>query len=492
MKAPSIKKNFILKLLYEVLMIAAPLITAPYVARVLGADGVGIYSYTSSNMAYFTLFAALGTLSYGMREISRNRDDACAASKLFWEIELMTVFTSIVSFAGWVIVIVCSDANRPYYIALVPVLLATMFDISWFYTGYEKINYTVTINSLCKILGVVLLFVLIKEKDDVLLYTIINSCVQLLGSLSMWLYLPKLLKKTDFRKLTFKRHFKETLVYFIPTIAASVYKVLDKSLLGLIKGDNFENGFYEEAVKIISVPKSLSYSALNGIMESRMSYLYSQKKFDEIHIRIDRSMNFIYFIGFGCTFGMIGIASRFVPFFLGEGYEPVVYLVYLMSPIILIIGTSNCLGAHYYNPFGLRMKSAKIVVLGAAINFALDLALIPFFAANGAVIGSIVAELVVTVIYVILSNKYMTFKKLFLFAWKKIIAGGIMCALVMWLDKALAFSNILVIAIQLVAGAASYFVILLVLRDEMMLFFIKTGFKTVGTFFRKITNKTKA
>ena len=143
MAQASIRKNFIFRACYEVLLLLTPLITTPYVARVLESDGLGIASYTGSIMAFFTMFAALGTPQYGMREIARNRDDQEKATRLFWEIELMTVFTSLLCLAVWVGVCSFYTEYSPYLFALIPNLLATMFDISWFFTAYEKVGYTV-------------------------------------------------------------------------------------------------------------------------------------------------------------------------------------------------------------------------------------------------------------------------------------------------------------------------------------------------------------
>lgn len=140
---PSVKKNYVYRLLYEILTMLIPFVTTPYVSRVLGADGIGIYSYTQSYMTYFTMFAALGTASYGMREVARCRNNKYEYSKRFWEIEILTIFTTFVCFTVWIVVVLFSARYRIYFIALVPTLFATMFDISWFYSGHEKVGYTV-------------------------------------------------------------------------------------------------------------------------------------------------------------------------------------------------------------------------------------------------------------------------------------------------------------------------------------------------------------
>lgn len=475
MQEPSLKKNYLYRVFYEVLILITPFITTPYVSRVLGADGVGVYSYTYSVITYFMLFGALGTASYGAREIARTRDNKYKSSKLFWEIELMTVFTSSVCVICWLVVILASSKYRLYYIALMPYLFSTMFDISWYFTGFEKIKNIVLRNSAVRILGIVLLFVLVKKKEDLLLYCVINSVTALLGNLSMWFYLPDMLTKVDVRKLEFRHHFHETLVYFIPTIATSIYTVLDKTLIGLITGSEYQNGYYEQATKIINIVKSVVFVAVNSVMGARISYLFAGEKYDEIKRRIARSMDFIYLLAYGAVFGIVGVASRFVPVFFGDGYEPVVPLLYAMVPLVLIIGTSNCLGNQYYTPSGQRKRSAKVIVLGSIVNLCLNLLLIPRFQAYGATIASVAAELAITVFYIQMSAGYMTWKQLWRFSWKRLIAGSAMCCVVLLIGRYVPASGILLVIIQVISGGVVYGLLLMAIRDRMLWELLEMG-----------------
>lgn len=485
MYEPSVKKNYVYRLFYEILAVITPFITAPYVSRVLGADGIGIYSYTSSIMTYFTLFAALGTATYGAREIAQHRDNKIETSKLFWEIELMTVGTSLVCLIVWGFVILFSKEYRWYYIALVPTLLGTMFDVSWFFTGLEQIKYIVLRNTICKFLGIVLLFLLVHEKQDLIIYVLINSGISLFGSLSMWSYLPKILKKIDFKTLTFKKHFNETLVYFIPTIATSVYTILDKTLIGAITNSTYENGYYEQATKIINIMKSVVFSALNAVMGSRISYLFAKKKIIEIKKRLIRSIDFIFLLGYGCVFGIIAVAHNFVPIFFGEGFEPVILLLSVMAPIIIIIGTSNCLGSQYFNPSGQRARSAKVSIGGSFVNIVLNLILIPQFGALGATIASVIAELVITVFYVRMSDGYMTVKTLWKCSQLRILAGVIMMVTVICVGKLQFAPALSVLIIQVGGGVVIYGLVLLLLRDKMAIELVNM----MGDTMKKITKR---
>ena len=489
MKQPSIKKNYIYRLLYELLSIVVSLVTVPYVSRVLGADGVGIYSYTASIMTYFTLCAALGTASYGAREIAQHRDDPKETSKLFWEIELMTVLTSMICLVVWIGVIIFSEEYRYYYIALIPVLLGTMVDISWYFTGQEHIKYTVLRNTMCKLLGIVLLLLLVKEKDDLLLYVAIESGVTLVGNLSMWTYLPGKLEKVDFKSLTFRRHFKETLIYFIPTIATAIGHTLDKTLIGLITQDECQNGYYEQATKIIKLMKILVFTSVSAVMEARIAYLFAGKKYEEIRRRIRKSMSFILLAGFGCAFGIIAVADRFVPLFFGKGFEPVTTLLCLMAPLIVILGISSCLGRQYFTPSGQRARSAKVIILGAVVNSCLNICMIPLWGANGAAVATLVSETLTSVLFVRMSDGYMTAANLWDCSKKKLLAGLLMWAGVSFLGKILPITGLTGLVIEVGAGVAIYGGVLLAAKDDMLLELLDMVWRKVTSIVCRIERK---
>lgn len=469
---PSIRRNFVYKLLYEILALAAPLITAPYVSRVLGAEGVGIYSYSQSCIAYFTMFAVLGTNIYGMREIARCRDDKTVYSKKFWEIEILTVITSTVCVILWVGITIQSTEYKPYFLALVPTLFASMFDISWFYTGQEAVGYTVFWNAICKIAGVVLIFSFIKSKDDVVAYIMLNSLILMFGNLSMWIFLPKFLVRVSVKSLRIWHHFKETLIYFIPTIATSIYTVLDKTLIGLITNDAYQNGFYEQATKIINIAKTASFVALNSVMGARLAYLFAENKIEEAKSKIKTAMNMILLLTIGSMFGVVAIASDFVPVFFGEGYEPVIDLLYLMAPLIIIIGISNCIGTQYYTPIGKTKIASLYMIAGSVVNLILNILFIPVLGAKGAVIGSIGAEAVITMLFVHFDERYITWKYLLMIGYKKVIAGLLMLLMIRTMSLNLNLSGIVLVCVQVIVGILTYFLMLLLLRDSMIQRFV--------------------
>ncbi len=469
MATPSMKKNFAYSTIYQVLNIITPFITAPYLSRVLGAEMLGIQSYTSSVQSYFLIFATLGTQSYGAREISRNRDNIYEYSKLFWEIELMTVATSMIALAAWGIMIVLSFRYKIYYISMIPYLFGSMLNITWFFNGLEKFKLTVIRSALFQIIGIVLMFIFVKREEDIGAYILILSITNLLSSASVWVYIPKYVKRISLNELKIMRHFRQTLLYFVPTIATSVYTVLDKTLIGLITKDSAQNGFYDQAEKVIRIAKSVSFSAINSVVGVRMSYLFAENKIEEIKKRIVSSMNYILFMGVGCACGIAAIARKFVPVFFGNGYDNVEYLLYILSPIIVVIGVGNCMGTQYYTPSGRRAQSSKYLIVGSCVNLILNLLLISRLQAFGAAIASIVAELVITSFYVKNSGEYMSLKILFGLGWRKVVAGIIMFVFVFDVAELTNFPNTVTVITQIVSGVGLYILLLYLLKDEWVI-----------------------
>ncbi len=154
MEQQSIKKNYIYNVFYRILTYVTPLITAPYTARIFKADGMGIQSYTGSISAYFVLFATLGTVSYGMREIAMCRDDKKKCSKTFWEIELLSVITTSICLVAWIFLIIGSTKYTPYYMVLTMNIIGVAFDISWFFSGHERYRLIVIRNTIFKLIGI--------------------------------------------------------------------------------------------------------------------------------------------------------------------------------------------------------------------------------------------------------------------------------------------------------------------------------------------------
>lgn len=470
---PSVKKNFIYDLFYQILTIITPFITAPYIARVLGTTCVGIQSYTNSVVTYFALFGSLGVAVYGQREIARKRHDGKEISLVFWELTILRGVSLLAATVIYLFMALQSERYGVYLLVLTMTLIGTAFDISWFFQGLENFAVIVVRNTIIKILGIVLTFLLVKSQDDLLLYIAMLAASGMLGNISVWFYLPRYLQRVHVKEMNIRRHIKETFVYFVPTIATSIYIYLDKVMIGAITSEDSENGYYEYATQIVSMAKII-FLSLNNVMASRMSLLFEKKKHDEIHALMDESIDFTMFLGWPIMFGMMGIVGKFVPWFLGDGYEETCFLVQLTAPLILIIAISNVIGSQYLTPSGQRARSNKVICTGAVVNFVLNLILIPQFQSRGAAIASVAAELVITVWYLYMGREYVQIAKIRKYSMTRLPVAVLMFVAVLAIGRRMD-ATLACTLLQVLSGGAIYLLCLYLLRDKFLCNMIEKG-----------------
>ncbi|MCR5786359.1 MAG: oligosaccharide flippase family protein [Acholeplasmatales bacterium] len=465
-KKPSLFKNIILNNFYQILILIVPLVTTPYVSRVLTPTGVGISSYTNSIVAFFTLFGALGTVSYGTREISRCRDDKKQLSKTFFEIEIITIFTALISLCAFLVLCLNYTEYKDYLWIWSFQIVAVIFDISWLYAGLEKFKYNIIINALFKVTGCVMIFLFVKSQADVAKYIFINCMAMLLGNMSMWLFLPKTVMFAKVELKSIKNHFKETLIYFIPTIATSLYTVLDKTLLGVITKENDYNGQYESATKLVNLCKSIGFVAIADVISSRSSYLFKINDTVRINKLTKFTFDVVLTFSVAMSFGLVCIADVFVPLFFGEGYDLTVTMIYMLAPVVTIIAISYVGGGLYYIPAGKRKLSAGFLIAGSFVNLVFNIILINTVGPTGACISTIIAEGLISFLYMRFCKTY-SFLDLANSIWKKIIAGIVMTITVYFISK-IGISNLYVnLIVRIAVGAVVYFIVLFILRDNV-------------------------
>lgn len=463
----NIKENFICNTIYQLFTLITPFITAPYTARVLGVEGIGLQSFVGSISSYFVLLAALGTAAYGQREIARCKDDPEGRTKTFWEIVLVKAIMTGIALAVWFVVIVCSKEYTIYYIVSTITIVASFFDVSWFFSGNEDFKTIVIRNLIIRIIGIVCLFTFIKGEKDLALYIAILALSTFLGNISMWFGLRRYLCKVKIHDFELQQHFKETLVYFVPTIAVSVYTILDKTMLGFLTDGTYENGYYEQAHKLVDMAKAIVIS-LNTVMYSRMSYLFKKGQTSEMRERLNQSIDVIFLLAMPMIMGVVGVAKTLVPCFFGEGYDKVVNLLYFCMPLVLVIGLSNCLGQQYLTPSGQRKKSNKAVIIGAVINFCLNALLIPKFGSYGAAAASLTAEAAILCIYIEMSVSQLKTRLLIKNNLKRVLAAVVMFIIVKAMNQ-MPVHEVSRLVCQIVVGVVSYVGLLILTRDQLVI-----------------------
>lgn len=467
MKKKSVAKNYLYNLMYQVLVMIIPLITTPYLSRVLGANNIGIYSYTLSITTYFILFGSLGVSMYGQREIAYVQDDLKKRSCTFFEIFIMKCITLSISLGLFYLSFCLDGQYHLYYLILILEIIANIVDISWYFQGLEEFKKTVIRNFLVKLISVVCIFLFVKSSNDLSKYFVIYVLSTFLGNLSLWMYMPRYVKIQKVKSLNIKRHIKPALMLFIPQIATQVYTVLDKTMIGAIVSDKSEVGYYEQAQKIVKLLLTLATS-LGTVMMPRIASTFARGNRKKVKEYMNKSFAFIMMIAMPLTFGIISTARNFVPLFYGPGYEKVTPLLCVISPIIILIGLSNVTGTQYLLPTKQQNKYTTSVIIGATINFILNFILIKKYASLGASIATVFAEFSVTLVQFILIRKEIKIGDIIKLTYKYLISSIIMFYISMLVSHFI-INNLLSILAQVAISIISYFGVLILLKDKMVI-----------------------
>ena len=450
-----VQHNFIYNLAYQLLVMLVPLVTAPYVSRVLGPENLGIYEYTLSISAYFILFGTIGSALYGQRQVAYCKEDGKAVSKLFWELFAVRSLGMLLMMALFGLCFVLQgNVYRVYFGILLLELLGALVDISWFFQGLERFKVTILRNSIVKLVSVVAIFAFVKSAGDLKIYFWIYVLSIVLGNLSLWCNLPGLLHRVAFRELELRPHLRPMLRLFLPQIAVQIYTVFDKTMLGLLLPEKSQVGFYGQAQKLIKTVISL-VTALGTVMLPHIAGQFAKGDEKAVKESIYRSFRIVSFLAFPLVFGLMVVAPSFVPCYYGPGYEPVIGLLRLGAVIIYFIGLSNVVGIQFLLPTNREKQYTLSVLLGSGINFLLNLFLIPFWGALGATLATVLAECSVTVAQMVMTRKDLDYRRV-----GKSVLGYLVVGLVMfgvcYLTESLLRPGLLCLLVQLAVGAGVY------------------------------------
>lgn len=478
----SIAKNFTYNLLFQVVTLLIPLITVPYISRVLGKEGIGIYSYTLSITQYFIILGTLGISLYGNRQIAYVRDDKEKMSRTFWSIVALQMITTSIVLIFYIIIL---RFDRKYgYIYLIQSMnvIAAMIDISWLYMGLEDFEKTVTRNMVVKIIGVICIFVFVKSYSDLYKYITINGLMILLGNLVMWMYVPKTVLKVKIKLFDIKKHIIPVLKLFIPQIAVQIYVVLDKSMLGTLASTG-EVGLYDQSQKILKLILGL-VTSLGVVMLPRMSNTFANGDNKKMNDYLNKSLSGVAYVSIPMVVGISGISKEFVPWFFGPGFESVSNLIIISAPILFFIAMSNVLGIQYLVPANKTKEFTASVTVGAIVNVILNFLLIPKYKATGACIATLLAEFSVTFIQYIFVRKSIRRKYLILNTTKYIISAILMFIVVRFIGNFMGV-RIITTIIQSLVGAIIYILILSILNDEINSIVFRTIFNKISLIIKR-------
>lgn len=461
----SIKRNFFYNMIYQVVQVITPLITIPYIVRVIGVEGVGINAYTNSIAQYFIILGSLGTVFYGQRGIAYCKDNNYERSKLFWEIFSLNIITVTMTISIYVLMVIIFFNKVYMSIFLVQgiFIFASSIDVSWFFQGIEEFKIIVIRNILIKVIGLILIFGIVNKPSDVLLYIGIISMSQLIGQILIWGNISKFIIKVKFRDLNIKKHIIPNIKLFIPNIATSVYLYIDKSMLGYYT-TQYHVGIYDMAEKITKMPVAL-IASLGMVMMTRMSSCFAENNMDCIKNYSIKSFKFQSFISIAMAFGLIGCSEVFIGWFFGDSLRNMKTLIIIMSFILVTIGWGNVLGMQLLIPTKREKYYTFSITLGVVINLILNIVLIPRFYEVGAAVATLCSEISITIYQLYLTRDIFNIHESLPELHKYIVSGITMLIFNIFIGKYINLGFVTTI-IQVIFGGGIYIFLIYILSSE--------------------------
>ena len=464
----SVTNNVIYNMLFQFFTTCLPVVTAPYLARTLGLAQSGVYSFVDSIVILFTVFGALGTSLYGCRKIAYVRDDKQKLSEVFYEIMYLKLLILIPVLIIYISCFCLKGEYSIYFIISILYVIGDFIEISWFFNGVEDFKSVTIRNFIIKIIFVICLFTLIKKPSDLWKYTLLVCGTGFLGNISMWLILKKYIYPLkQMNRLHPFRHLKESLVLFIPQSANYVYSISDKTMLGYLTPTLNNVGIYDYAYRIVKMIMSILQS-MGYVILSRIANLSANNNKKDIKRYINKSIDFSLFLGFPMMLGIIGIANNFVPVYLGKEFIEVAKVILVIGPLIVITSFNSILGTQLLLAIKKDKEYTRATVFGAVLNITLNFVLIPILGIYGACITSLLSEVVVMVIQLHYSKDYVKIKEIFKNNYKVFICSLIMfgvCKLV----GLIKLNIILVILLQILISALTYFILMLILKSSILI-----------------------
>lgn len=471
-------KNSIYNIVYQIIIVLLPIITVPYVSRILGEVGIGKQAYTLAFAQYFVLIGSIGLNLYGNRQIAYVKNDPEKLNSTFWELVYLRIITMTITTIVYYIIFVGINTDSRLIFAIQGInLIATAFDISWYFMGLEQFKTTVNRNIIIKIIGLICIFKFVKNSDDIIIYILILTISQLLGQLIMWFYIPKYRSIRNIEKKQLKLHLKFAFKLFIPQLAAQVYLLLDKIMLGIMIGESAV-GLYENSQKIIRLAMPI-VTSVGVVLLPRMASLYSEGKIEEFKSYIYKAFSNMNFIAIPMTFGIIAIADDFKPWFFGDGFTGVELLIKVSSCIIIFGTWCNIIGFQVLVPMKKEREFTISVIVASILNFTLNLLLINRLGALGTSISSVLAELIVPLIQIYFIRDFIDIKLLFKGITKMLIVSTVMLLIVIGLSMILEASIISTI-LEVSVGGVVYLSIMIITKDKVItdgIYMLKTYIK---------------
>lgn len=472
MKNNSIKINYFMNILLSMTSTLFPLITYPYVSRVLHPDGIGVVSYAQAVSMYFAMFAQLGLPVYGIREVAKLRENKASLSRFIKSSFIISFVLGIILYSvyDFGVIFFLEDWNeRVFFFVMGINILLGPIGMEWLYKGIEQYTYITIRSSILKLTALIMVFLFVKDSNDLYIYGIL-TIIATTGSNIINFILS--FNKVDYRVRVLRNDIikvlKEMLVFFSMSVATVVYTNLDTIMLGLISG-NHEVGIYTTATKVKTVLVVI-VTSLGAVMLPRLSYYFGKEDHNYFMNYLKKSSKFTFLLSVPITLYFLIFSREVISCLAGSEYKASVYSLAVLMPTVFFIGLTNLIGMQVLIPIGKERTVVFSLVCGAISDFVINLILIPKFGALGAAIGTTFAEFMVLVIQVIsyrkLINKDVNNKKQNLMIY---LVGSILATIISYVSTRFIKNNIAILLISMLIFGFVYLFWLIIKKDEIII-----------------------
>ncbi|MEG0034734.1 oligosaccharide flippase family protein [Anaerorhabdus sp.] len=465
----SVKKNYLYQVLYEISSIIIPLITAPYVTRVLGASNLGVFSYTQSIANLFLSLARLGIVNHGSRSIAAVQNDRYLRSKIFSRIYCVQfIFASLVTIMYVSYAIFFIENNTT--IALIQTIWVSVaiFDIAWVFGGIENFKLTVIRGITIKLVTLILLFVIVRNENDLWKYTLIMTGGMLLGNLILW---KSWHKYFDFIKPKINEvllEIKPLIILFIPTIAVTIYTTMDKIMLGSISGEIY-TAYYEYSSKLVAIPMGF-ITSFGLVMLPRMSAMSANGiDYSKQQQTITNSLIFVMFLSSAFSFGLAAISDVLIPLYYGSAFLSCVLLMKIIAIKLPAMAWANVIRTQILIPQHKNKLYIFSLFVGASVNLVLNFILIKNYKDIGVAIATVLSEITVCLIQSFFIEDKKVLIKPFMVSVLFILNGLIMYCVVTLFSNVIPLKGVLLLVLEVLIGATYYFCASLLIISKFIL-----------------------
>lgn len=467
-KYQSVRFNFIMNFILTLSNFIFPLVTFPYVSRVLGAEGIGTVSFATSIIGYFSMIGMLGIPTYGIRACAKVRDNEEKLTRTVQEIVLLNslvMFFALLALGIAVLTIDKLEQEKLLYLVMSSSLIFNVLGVDWLYRALERYTYITIRSILFKLLSLVLMFWLVKDSTHYAIYGGITIFAAVGSNLLNFINMRRVVSLKPAKDLNLSQHLRPTLSFFLLTVSTQIYLNMDTTLLGFIK-DNMEVGYYSAAVKIKQILVSV-VTSLGAVLLPRLSYYYEKQRIDEFKTLVKKALNFVFLIAVPLVAYFILNARESVLFLSGTDFLPATLPMQLIMPAALFIGLSNLMGMQILVPTHREKLVIYSTVVGAGVDLIINSFAIPLFGARGAALASSLAELSVVLVQLYYLRE-LVLPMLQSIGILKISLSAALSALLMLMVKtSLSMSNFWLLVSTALIFFASYGLLLLIFKGSL-------------------------